>query len=166
MMQSFQVVEMTGALAEGRGRVHYLAWEETYRGLMPDALLDSRTEEQCIERARHDRTYPTLVAVAKGEVIGFVTYAPQARDFYGRTEASEIISLYVLKACQRQGAGKALLSAAIARLPQRRVVLSVLQGNENAVRFYRKMGFAFTGRTFCQQTPYGELTEQELPKQS
>ena len=72
------------------------------------------------------------------------------------------MGLYVLRAYQRYGIGRALLEAGLARLPQREVVLFVLEGNERAIGFYRHMGFAFTGKELRQETDYGPLIELEM----
>lgn len=160
-MQDILITEMRPEHREGRGRVHYRAWEETYRGLMPDAFLDGRSEAQCIEIAKAARL-PNLVALAGDEVVGFVCYSAQVRELLPRPETSEIISLYLLQACQGRGIGRALLSAALARLPYPRVALLVLQGNGKAIGFYQHMGFTLTGRSLTQETGYGPITELEM----
>ena len=48
-------VEIQAASSEhipDRANVHYRSWQETYRGLMPDALLDAQTLEKCEAVAR------------------------------------------------------------------------------------------------------------------
>lgn len=160
-MEQIRITEMTPEYAEGRGRVHYWAWEETYRGLMPDAYLDERSEVQCIQTARTARL-PTLVALAGEQVVGFVCCSDEVRSFIPRPQTSEITALYVLRAYQGRGVGRALLTAALDRLPHRQTALLVLQGNERAIGFYRHMGFSFTGRTLTQETGYGPLTELEM----
>lgn len=160
-MQDILITEMRPEHREGRGRVHYRAWEETYRGLMPDAFLDGRSEAQCIEIAKA-AYLPNLVALAGDEVVGFVCYSAQMRELLPRPETSEIISLYLLQACQGCGIGRALLSAALTRLPHPRVALLVLQGNRKAIGFYQHMGFTLTGRSLTQETGYGPITELEM----
>lgn len=158
---AFRIEKMTPATWRGKGLAHYQAWQETYRGLMPDAYLSAQSPEENIRRAA---LLPdtTLVALDGGRVVGFVCYAPQAREFVGRPGASEIMALYLLREAQGQGRGRALMEAVLPLLPHREVALFVLKGNEQAIGFYRHMGFAFTGRELRQETGFGELIELEM----
>ena len=45
-------------------------WEETYRGLIPDAYLDTFTPEKWTEKARRD-TLSSFLLFADGELAGF-----------------------------------------------------------------------------------------------
>jgi len=151
----------TASETAGKARVHYASWLETYPGLMPEEYLAQRSLLKCEETAR---AFPenTLVALAGEEVVGFVSYAPQAREFVSVRPGSEIVALYVLKEHQGKGVGTALLARALELLPERKVALFVLRGNEGAVGFYRHKGFRFTGKTLTQPVPGGELTELEM----
>ncbi|UWQ73892.1 GNAT family N-acetyltransferase [Leisingera sp. M658] len=79
-----------------------------------------------------DRGWVT-VAVRGGRVQGFL-----ARD------GAEVCALYLAPGACGQGAGKALLDAAKAAMP--RLTLRTFAANEMAQRFYRREGFAETGR--------------------
>ena len=150
--------------AAGKALVHYRSWLETYPGLMPAEYLNGRSLDKCEELARR---FPenTLVALDGAQVVGFACYALKARAFVSLRPASELAALYVLKDWQGQGVGSALLSRCLALLPERRVALFVLQGNENAVRFYESRGFAFTGHSLTQPVPGGSLTELEMVRE-
>ncbi len=78
------------------------------------------------------------------------------------TADAEIVGLYVLQAHQGKGVGAALPARALELLPERRVALFVLLGNENAIGFYRHEGFRFTGKSLTQAVTGGELTELEM----
>lgn len=148
--------------ADGIGYVHHTAWEETYRGLMPDGFLDSRTLKDSIARSR---AYPgdRLVLLADGQVVGFACFYEDARGFTGRAdEASEIAAFYLLKSHQGRGYGRLLMESCLSRLPREKVILYVLKGNERAIGFYRHMGFAETGKTMTQETGFGEICELEM----
>src|SRR5574344_961635 len=96
--------------ADGKGYVHYTSWQETYRGLIPDACLAKRTLERCREAARR---WPenTLVADLDGKIIGFACYGVcRDEDLSG---CGEVITLYVLKEFQGIGIGKKLMDAAL-----------------------------------------------------
>ena len=151
----------TASEIAGKAYVHYAAWLETYPGLMPREYLEKRSLAKCEETAR---SFPdnTLVALDGDKVVGFLSYAPQARDFVSIRPASEIVGLYVLQNRQGKGVGGALLDAALELLPERKVALFVLLGNENAIGFYRHRGFRFTGKELTQAVTGGELTELEM----
>ncbi|WP_264212684.1 GNAT family N-acetyltransferase [Leisingera thetidis] len=79
-----------------------------------------------------DRGWVT-VAVRDGRVQGFL-----ARD------GAEVCSLYLAPGACGQGAGKALLDAAKSASP--RLTLRTFSANIRAQKFYRREGFAETGR--------------------
>lgn len=130
------------------GALHCQAWQETYPGLLPAAMLQSLSPEKSAARFAQEGCRDMLLAFCGGEPAGFCGFGPW-RAGPGAAEG-EIIGLYVLKAYQRRGVGTALLRAALAALAARgldRVSLWVLDGNEKAVRFYESLGFAATGET-------------------
>ena len=149
------------ALAEDFGHVIYDGWGETYRGLMPDEILDGRSLERWVDMARK---YPDgkRVAYIDGAAAGVIAFLPQTREFASFRDGGEIAALYVLKRFQRHGVGKALLERALKELGGGRVTLFVLKGNENAVGFYRAMGFGLTGHEISD----GGLTELEMVRNS
>lgn len=145
----------------GKAFVHYTSWNETYTGLMPQEFLDGRSLEKC-ERFALKFPQNTLVAVAEGEVVGFANYLPESRDFSSVKPSSELVALYVLQKYQRCGIGKALLNKCLELLPSSSVVLFVLEGNQNAIGFYERIGFSFTGHKLSQNVPGGEISELEM----
>ena len=151
----------TEAEMRGKAYVHYAAWLETYPGLMPREYLEKRSLQKCEETAR---AFPdnTLVALDGDKVAGFLSYAPEARDFVSVRPASEVVALYVLRDHQGKGVGGVLLDRALELLPEKKVALFVLRGNEQAIGFYRHRGFRFTGRELTQKVTGGELTELEM----
>ena len=151
----------TDAEMDGKAYVHYTAWTETYTGLMPDEYLASRSLERQ-RRRTHESPGNTLVAVADGQVVGFASFLPQARDHVSVRPAAEIVALYVLRAYQRRGIGTALMRECISGVPPLPVALFVLRGNEKAIRFYEKNGFAFTGTQLEQTVTGGTLVELEM----
>lgn len=98
--------------ADAIARVHVRSWRETYRGLLPDDLLERMTDGAAQERRRAmwstlaARPAPVRVAVDGGQVVAFASGgAPQDHPGYD----AELHTLYCLKAAQGQGAGRALL---------------------------------------------------------
>jgi len=84
----------------------------------------------------------TLVAVEAGEVLGVATFGMQGSAF-------ALWKLYVLPGHQGHGIGSRLLDAVVERaleLGQDRIVLSHIEGNRQAARFYTARGFTETHR--------------------
>lgn len=144
MKTAFEILPAAVEDAQDIGEIIYTAWRETYRGLMPDEVLDSHSLEQCVERAKQNVEYKRICRVG-GEAAGVVCFLPTARDICSHCGGAEIVALYVLKKFQRRGIGKALLEEAKKALGGRHITLFVLKGNDNAVGFYKAMGFEFTG---------------------
>ena len=143
---SIEIIPVTAENAADAGSIIYTSWGETYRGLMPDEVLDGRSLDRCIERARENsRNY--RLALVDGEPAGTVAFLHETREFCTHKTGGEIVALYVLKKYQRCGAGRALLETAAAEAGKDGLTLFVLKGNDNAVGFYKHMGFEFTGHS-------------------
>ena len=129
-------------------RVHVRCWQETYRGLMPDAVLDDPgfpvarermwTAALTDERYRHNRA---AVAVRDGELVGIAMSGPPLD--VAAAWARQLYVLYVYASDHGTGAGRALLEAVID--PAEPVALWVADPNPRAQAFYRKHGFAPDG---------------------
>lgn len=158
---NFEIKEMTAEYVQGFGYVLYTAWEETYRGLIADNILNERSIEKCVSIAQNNSDNK-LVAVCDGKVVGLVGYGINARNFVSDKNSGEIVALYVLKNYQNRGIGKALLLKAIERIGNKSIVLFVLKGNGNAINFYKHMGFEFTGHKLTQKISDSEITELEM----
>lgn len=154
-----EIVSVCAENAEDFGRVICDAWGETYRGLIPDEILDGRRAERWTERARLSPENK-FIAYEDGEAAGAVGFLSRARDFCTCEESGEIVALYVLKKFQRKGVGKALMERAFNEMTARRVTLFVLKGNVNAIDFYKHMGFEFTGKVLDENG----MTELEMLK--
>ena len=150
---------------EGRAFVHYAAWREAYTGLMPEAVLEAHTLERCRESAQRGSSGNTFVALDREDgdrVVGFAALCSSARDFVSVPEAGEIAALYVLQEYQGLGLGRQLLEHCLAWIPQPRVALFVLEGNEKAIGFYEHMGFRPTGHRIADERDSGTLVEIEM----
>jgi ribosomal protein S18 acetylase RimI-like enzyme len=129
-------------------RVNVRCWQETYRGLMPDAVLDDPAFLTARERfwtaALTDERYrENRVAVAErdGELVGIAMSGPPLDA--GSEWARQLYVLYVYAADHGTGAGPALLEAVVD--PEESVVLWVADPNPRAQAFYRKHGFVADG---------------------
>lgn len=132
---------------EQMARVNVRCWQETYRGLMPDALLDApgflAAREQFWSAVLTDGCRVNRVAVAErdGRLIGVAMSGPPLdRE---ATWARQLYVLYVLKAEHGLGAGPALLEEVVPA--EDSVALWVADPNPRAQAFYRKQGFAADG---------------------
>ena len=129
-------------------RVNVRCWQETYRGLMSDALLDDPgfvaarerfwTAALTDERYRENRA---AVAERDGELIGVAMSGPPLD--VGASWARQLYVLYVLATDHGTGAGAALLDAVVD--PEESVALWVADPNPRAQAFYRKHGFVVDG---------------------
>ncbi|MEU7805817.1 MULTISPECIES: GNAT family N-acetyltransferase [unclassified Micromonospora] len=131
-------------------RVHVRCWQETYRGLVPDAVLDDPGFPAARERfwtaALTDERYRdnrAAVAERDGELVGIAMSGP-ALDA-AAAWARQLYVLYVYAADHGTGAGDALLRAVID--PAESAALWVADPNPRAQAFYRRRGFVADGTT-------------------
>jgi GNAT superfamily N-acetyltransferase len=128
--------------------VNVRCWQETYRGLMTDTVLDDpgllTVRERFWRSAMTDERYrQNRVAVAErdGDLIGIAMSGPplDAEPAWAR----QLYVLYVLTTDHGTGAGQALLKAVVD--PHESVALWVADPNPRAQAFYRKHGFIADG---------------------
>ena len=133
-------------------RVHVRTWQSAYRGLMPQALLDSLTFERRtgwwkgqLELLKDD--HRPWIAVDDERVVGFVHAGPSRDDPEG-SKVGEIYAIYVDPDCQGKGIGRDLLRHATRDLRThgfRKAILWVLLDNQPTRRFYEAAGWAHDG---------------------
>ncbi|MBX2998037.1 MAG: GNAT family N-acetyltransferase [Caldilineaceae bacterium] len=124
--------------------VHVQSWQETYTGLMPEAVIARQSIENRLRMWQQilDKG-ESFVYVAEDEregIVGFVS-AGAARELTDKFDG-EIYALYLLRSHQGRGMGRALMQTVAARLHEvgyRSLVLWVLASNETC-RFYAHMG--------------------------
>jgi GNAT superfamily N-acetyltransferase len=129
-------------------RIHVRCWQETYRGLMSDAVLDDPGFPAARERMwtaylTDERYRQSRVAVAErdDEMVGIAMSGP-SEDVTAAWNW-QLYVLYVHAADHGTGAGRALLEAVID--PAESVALWVADPNPRAQAFYRKHGFVADG---------------------
>lgn len=128
---------------EGKARVHYTSWQETYQGLLSDDYLAGMSYERCLAGARRWQDN-VLVAKDGDRVVGFVSYGV-SRD-KKMPDAGEILGIYLLEEYQGQGIGYRLMHAAMEQMTEyKTILLWVLMGNRKAIRFYERYGFRYEG---------------------
>lgn len=138
------------ALADvaGMTQVHVDSWKETYRGLMPDALLDDPdaldNRRQMWTRAlddAHQRSHSCAVAEADDQIVGIAMSGPSRDE--DRPDERELFVLYIYQAVQGSGAGQGLLDAVVD--PDADCHLWVTDPNPRAQAFYRRNRFVADG---------------------
>ena len=130
--------------AEALTHLHLDCWDEAYTGLVPQPLLDERRanvpERIAQWRGALERGVELWVAEHDGELVGF-SGAGDGRDPVDGV-GTELRVLYVRAPWWGTGVGHDLLEAA---LGDRAAYLCVLEGNDRAIRFYERHGFARDG---------------------
>jgi ribosomal protein S18 acetylase RimI-like enzyme len=129
-------------------RVNVRCWQESYRGLMSDAVLDDpdflNARERFWTAALTDERYrQNRVAVAErdGKLVGIAMSGPPLDA--AAPWARQLYVLYVHAADHGTGAGPALLEAVVD--PEESAALWVADPNPRAQAFYRKHGFVADG---------------------
>jgi L-amino acid N-acyltransferase YncA len=130
--------------------IHVRSWRAAYQGILPDELLDGlsvserETSWRVLLRAP-DGLWLTLVAEQEGgDLAGFCSVATPSRDADATERTAEVGALYVDPDHWRQGAGGAMLKAALEELDgqgYRDAILWVLPENHAALAFYEQFGF-------------------------
>lgn len=161
--------------ARGIAEVHVAAWRETYRGIVPDAYLDSLSvdgREAMWRRleAPDARSFAFVAVDGSGRIVGFANGGPR-RD--GPEEyAGELYAIYLPREAQGRGVGRRLASAVARELAargMRSMLLWVFRDNLPARRFYEALGgtlmtsqqFEIEGRTMTEVS-YGWLDTAAL----
>lgn len=154
MPTAFTISPLRQADAAVLGPLHVQLWRAAYAGLLPQERLDGISAERRTrlweqygqQHEAHGRTAAgAVVQVARdesGTPIGWAAVGPP-RDEDGPREI-ELWSLYVAQDRWGSGVANALIASTLVERP---AYLYVLQGNERAIRFYRRHGFALDGAT-------------------
>ena len=140
------VREATPADAPGIARVHVDSWRTTYKGLIPDHIIASRTydyRERMWTQILTEQPSQTFVYVAEedGEIVGFVSGGSN-RDA-NSAYTGELHAIYILEIHQGKGIGRGLASALVSRLIEQghtSMLLWVMTHNHQARRFYEALG--------------------------
>jgi ribosomal protein S18 acetylase RimI-like enzyme len=134
----------TQADAEAIARVHVQAWNESYRGLVPDELIAALSVE------RNTRMWSSILGDAKSVVhvaddgAGIVGFASGGNARSAELGTSgEVTAIYLLESHKRRGIGRRLFTGLLATLAShghRSAGLWVLVDNHVTRRFYEALG--------------------------
>lgn len=144
-MTRFAVREAVPADAAGIARVHVESWQTSYRGILPDRILDRLDVGQRVESRRRmlasgDGLHLVAYDVTHGDIVGYCD-AGAARRNVGC--AGEVYAIYLAHHAKRHGLGQEMWGRVKAWLAAREMtsmVVWVLENNHHARRFYEAMG--------------------------
>lgn len=133
------------------GRIHAQAWQDAYKGIIPDAYLAGFTPEK--RAAFFARILPVTanenyLLYLRDEPIGMLCVGPVYEQEPETEGCGEVQAIFLLKPAWGQGIGLAAMDFAIARLHTlgyQDIVLTVLSDNRRARRFYERYGFVPDG---------------------
>lgn len=121
-----------------------VSWKETYRGIVPDDVLDKReqTEAERIKKAieRFRNGEKQLVLEINKVIVGFIRYGKSEDQEF--TNCGEIIAFYILKKYHGFGFGRKLFEMAVQELKKEgfnKMIIACLEGNPTG-EFYKHMG--------------------------
>ncbi|MFD5226288.1 GNAT family N-acetyltransferase [Microbacterium sp. NPDC058342] len=156
--------------AHGIAVVHVRSWQEAYRGLMPQEVLDglSIAEREAnwariIDEAGRDSR--TLVVERDGEIAGWASFGAARDD--DAAGSGELWGIYAHPDAWSSGVGHVLIDAAERALHAEGheiAYLWVLEGNERAASFYERHGWASDGAVKTEHRPGLVLRERRHVK--
>jgi len=171
-------VELRDATADDAGAiaaVHVRSWRAAYRGLLPDDVLDglSVADREGSWSRRLGELPPrtsAVVATIADVVVGVASTGPPLVAAERADPAvGDLYVLYLDPDVWRRGIGTRLHAVALDRLRDNgftRAGLWVLDTNARALGFYRRRGWADTGRTQLDRGPGGAvLRERRLHRE-
>jgi GNAT superfamily N-acetyltransferase len=137
--------------ARGIAVVHIATWQDAYRGIVPDDVLDTMDVDARTARWHEGISAPEgpiRVATDDAKVVGWACYGP-SRDDDARGPVGELYGIYVSSSYWGTGVGPALMDDALAWLRVHFPVstLWTLDANARARRFYERTGWTFDGTT-------------------
>lgn len=133
-------------------KVHVDSWRTTYKGMIPDRILDHLSYEQREQMWTHvlvnQKNNPVFVAEDdENRVVGFAT---GGKERSGTTiYRGELYALYVYEDVQRNGIGRELIRAVVNHLKEMQYnnMLAWVLKNNPALGFYEHMG----GKKFSER---------------
>ncbi len=122
-----------------------LAWNETYKGIVPDEFLkELKKNEDERAKSHYDEfdnvNFKELVLEIDNNIVGFFRYGKAEDKVFNNS--GEIIALYILKKYQGYGYGKELVEKAKLKLKEmgfNSMIIACLKGNPSN-SFYEHIG--------------------------
>lgn len=158
--------------AEAIADAHVRGWLATYRGVVPDAILDGLSTDRrtaywrdtiAAETATGAAPARTWVVEAAGAVQGFASTGPIRDQPAGLPDAGEVFAIYLAPEARGRGLGRVLFGYAVDDLVARGfdpIVVWVFEANAGARRFYEAASFRPDGTR--QPVDFGEVSLPEI----
>ena len=130
--------------AEAFAGLHVQCWQESYRGFVPDHLLDSAKPEDRFAMWRDVTINPRRIVIGafdRHQPVGLAV-AGQPHERILDDEDGQLAALYILKSHQRLGIGRELVRRVATvwlAMGGRSMSFSVLDGNASAIKFYEAL---------------------------
>jgi GNAT superfamily N-acetyltransferase len=156
--------------AHGLALVHVRSWQQAYRGLMPQDVLDNlsiaeREANWARIVAETPRGSRTLVALDDDRLVAWASYG-DARDA-DAVGTGELWGIYAHPDYWSTGVGHVLIEAveeALRADGHGTAYLWVLEGNDRAAAFYERHGWASDGGEKVDRRPGLVLRERRYVK--
>ena len=129
--------------ADAIARVHIASWQITYRGLMPDNVLNNLSFDRRREwwqNILHDQSEQVVTTEEDGRVVGFAYYGKEREN--DPIYRGELYAIYLLADYQKKGIGRLLFKASakgLLKLGMNNMLLWVLSANPTRL-FYERLG--------------------------
>jgi L-amino acid N-acyltransferase YncA len=130
--------------------VHIVSWQATYRGLIPDNILDNLSLNQREQEWQERLQIGVRVWIIEQDqqTIGFARLCPSRDKNNDPQNVVEISAIYLLPDYWRQGLGHQLCDRLFdesIKMNFKEMTTWVLESNLPARRFYEAVGFQGTG---------------------
>lgn len=144
-MSRFAIRQAVAADADAIASAHTASWQDSYRGILPDTVLDRIDVGQRSATRRkilRDPSVHQLVAydLSHGDIVGFCDAGASRRQM---PFAGEIYAIYLVQHAKRHGLGREMFEQVSRWLRANgmpSMVVWVLDNNHHARRFYEAMG--------------------------
>ena len=136
----------TAADSEVLAAVHVTAWQESFRGLLPDIAFEGMTIPKRMEKWQQllaaNPAFPVYVAEEEGRAIGFAQ-GGLARDDEALGQEMQLYAIYLLSSAKRRGVGTKLLRTVVGDFLAQgasSACVWTLREAQPARRFYESVG--------------------------
>lgn len=149
---SIQIRPAIAKDAHAIATIHVTSWQKIYRGHIPDTILDNLSIKEREQKWREliNNKVIILVIEKNNEIVGFASLCPSRDSDTDPKICGEISAVYLNPDVWHQGLGTKLCNYALSELEGmgfKEVILWVLKENNQARKFYERMGFCNTGDT-------------------
>ncbi|MFC4558999.1 GNAT family N-acetyltransferase [Virgibacillus kekensis] len=174
MTNSIKIRKATQQDAQQIAKVHVDSWRTTYRGIVPDSLLDSMSYDKREKKWKRKIPEDILFIAEKndGMVVGFASGGNERQQLYTGYD-SEVYAIYILNEYQKRGIGRRLIRAVAQELSKqgfKALLIWVLEDNDSK-HFYEAIGGQQLGHAQLEiggelftETAYGWTDIRELLK--